>query len=302
MKAAVIDIGTNSTRLYVAEISENGQQKKLLRTLETTRLGEGIGSGRRLLPLPMERTSLAVQAFVGQARSMGAENIYVYGTNAVRDAENQQEFAQMLQDAAGIPLDIISGELEARIAYMGAAQSREGCAVIDIGGGSTEVVRKEGAKLLALSLRLGAVRLQEAFPTPDGRFPAEMRRQLLDFLDAQLPQYRSIGIEKATSLIGVSGSPTALAAFDIGMEEYDGDRVQGHILSLPRMEELLDALCEMSLEARKKATGIPAERADIIIYSGHILVRFMQLYNFSSLEVSDRDSLEGYMEYKLGQK
>jgi len=302
LKAAVIDIGTNSTRLYVAEINQDGQQQKIIRTLQTTRLGEGIGSSKSLLPLPMERTSRAIVSFVAKARGLGAENIYIYATSAVRDAENKAEFAAMLKQATGSALTIIPGELEARIAYMGAAQNRRNCAVIDIGGGSTEVVRKEEDTFLALSLRLGAVRLQEAFPTADGRFHGKVRTQLIEFLEKQLPAYETISAGKAATLLGVSGAPTALAAYAMQMDEYDGDRVQGYILTLPHLKQLLDQLCDMNLQERKSAAGIPADRADIIVYSGHILYHFMRYYGYQQLEVSDRDSLEGYMEYKTEQK
>jgi len=299
LRAAVIDIGTNSARLYVAEIDSKGKQTKLLRELNTTRLGEGIGNSNILLSLPMQRTSLAVAEFTAKARKMGAAQIFIYATNAVRDAQNGQEFANMLEQATGVTLNIISGELEAHIAYMGAAQARKDCAVIDIGGGSTEVVLKHKNAFNALSLPIGAVRLMERFPTSDGRLIGSKREALITFLKEELKKFNTINAGNAKHLIGVSGAPTTLAAYSQDLKVYDSEKVQNYCISIEKLEQLLNSLCEMTLEERKHTNGIPTERADIIVYGGHILTIFMQIYRYDELIVSDRDSLEGYLEYRL---
>ena len=139
MIKAVIDIGTNSTRLYVAEVSKN-EQKQILKMLSTTRLGEGILSSDKMLEIPMERTSNTVRDFVNIAKEHNAQEIYIYATAVVRESANNDVFSKMIFDKTGITLDIIPGELEGEIAFIGASQNFPSPAVIDIGGGSTEVV------------------------------------------------------------------------------------------------------------------------------------------------------------------
>ncbi len=294
MRQAVIDIGTNSTRLMIADVSKECvccTEKRL----ETTRLGEGISQNACLKEIPMRRTAEAAAGFVQAARAAGAERIHIYATAAVREAENAADFSDLLHSLSGLTLHILSGEEEACIAYAGACGGETNCAVIDIGGGSTEVMLKNGEALTALSQKIGAVRLAERFSIGDGHLCRGTVMQTTDFLRPYIERYAQIGAGHAEKLIGVSGTPTTLAAMELGLSVYDGSLIQGTVLSYQRICELAGALFEAPLSVRKAMTGVPPARADIIPFGALILMSFMKRYGYDSLTVSDRDSLEGYL-------
>lgn len=295
MKKAVLDIGTNSVRLYVALI-EGGRQKRLHKALNTTRLGEGIGQKNFIQKEPMARTISAVSRFVQAARNLGAEEIFIYATAMVREAENKEEFCQGVFEACGILPEVISGEIEAEIAYLGAAADYPGAAVLDIGGGSTEVVACLEDRLSAVSKKMGAVRLKERFPSVDGRIDlAPVQAYLQDFAAG----YEETGVRLAKRLIGVSGTPTTLASLALGRRAYCPEVIQGYVLHKEEICTQVSALADMTLPERIEYMGEFSERADIIVYGGCILLSVMDFYNFQEITVSDRDSLEGFWEYKL---
>lgn len=290
MIKAVIDIGTNSTRLFVADEKLNPIKKMLY----TTRLGEGILSSPFMLDIAMERTSDKVKEFVEIAKSAGAEKIYIYATAVVREAENKDVFAKMIFDKTGIKLDIIPGFMEGEIAFLGAAQGVESPAVIDIGGGSTEVVTNEDNLLKALSLKTGGVRLKEQFETPSGIIDIAPIKEFL--LENFIPKYKdSTDILNAKTLIGVSGTPTTLASLFLGLKTYKPEIFQNKILLKKDLDKTLQHLASLTKEERKEFSGDFKERADIIVFGGCILSAFMEYYNFDKLVISGRDSLEGYL-------
>ncbi len=296
MIKAVIDIGTNSTRLYVADINKDNQIN-LLKMLSTTRLGEGILNSPYMLEKAMERTSDKVKEFVSIAKEKGAEEIYIYATAVVREAKNKDVFAKMIFDKTGINLDIISGEMEGEIAFTGAAADHISPAVIDIGGGSTEVVTKECGVLKALSLKTGGVRLKEQFETESGIVDIEPIKQFIK--ENYLPQYKDkTDIEKAKTLIGVSGTPTTLLSLFLGKKTYCPEIIQDYVFLKSDLDKTLEHLASLTKEERREYSGDFKERADIIVFGGCILSAFMEYYNFDSIVVSDRDSLEGYLKIK----
>lgn len=295
MIKAVIDIGTNSTRLYVADVTT--EQKQILKMLSTTRLGEGILSSDIMQEIPMERTSNAVRDFVNIAKENNAEEIYIYATAVVRESANKDTFSKMIFEKTGLQLDIIPGELEGEIAFIGASQSFPFPAVIDIGGGSTEVVLKEKGILKALSLKTGGVRLKEQFMTPSGVIDIAPVKDFV--LKNYIPQYeKHLDISSVKTLVGVSGTPTTLISLSMNLKSYTPEKIQNGILTKDTLDNELKKLALMSSEERKIYSGDYAPRADIIVFGGCILSAFMEYYNFDKITVSDRDSLEGYMELK----
>lgn len=290
MIKAVIDIGTNSTRLFVADEKLNPIKKML----STTRLGEGILSSPFMLDIAMERTSDKVKEFVEIAKSLDAKKIYVYATAVVREAKNKDVFAKMIFDKTGINLDIIPGFMEGEIAFLGAAEGYDSPAVIDIGGGSTEVVTNENNVLKALSLKTGGVRLKEQFETPSGIIDITPIKEFL--LENFIPKYKdSTDILKAKTLIGVSGTPTTIASLFLGLKTYKPEVFQNKILLKEDFDKTLKHLASLTKEERKEFSGDFKDRADIIVFGGCILSAFMEYYNFDKLVISDRDSLEGYL-------
>ncbi len=296
MIKAVIDIGTNSTRLYVADVNGT-KQNQILKMLSTTRLGEGILSSDKMQDIPMERTSNTVRDFVNIARENNAEEIYIYATAVVRESKNKDIFSKMIFDKTGIVLDIIPGGLEGEIAFIGASQDFPYPMVIDIGGGSTEVVLKENGVLKALSLKTGGVRLKEQFMTESGIIDIS---SVKDFVSKNyIPEYKKhLDISSAETLIGVSGTPTTLVSLSNGLKTYCPEKIQNALLSKNVLDSELNKLASMTNEERRLYSGDFASRADIIVFGGCILSAFMEYYKFSQLIVSDRDSLEGYMELK----
>ncbi len=289
MKQAVIDIGTNSTRLCLAEV--NGKNiSNIEKFLTTTRLGEGSAEGF-LQDIPMERTANAVISYADKALKNGAEKIYVYATAAVREAQNKQVFADILLKN-GINLLILSGEQEAEIAYAGAADENN-CAVIDIGGGSTEVILKHNGSTLALSKKIGAVRLFERFGGKEG-ISSGLARSVRDYIAPTVEQYSAISPQNACSLVGVSGTATTLAAMALKLKEYSGQKVQNTTLTLENIRALMQDLF-LPLEKRLLIPGVPENRGDIIPFGCIILESFMTRFGFDSIRISDTDSLEGFL-------
>lgn len=291
MIKAVIDIGTNSVRLLVAD-----DKKCILKELKTTRLGEGICKSNIMLAAAMNRTADAVSEFVLKAKKLESEQVYIYATAMVREASNKSDFIELVKNRTGITLEVISGEIEAKIAYLGAAQGRDGFAVIDIGGGSTEVVTKLGDKFNALSLRVGCVRLKESFATEDGLVDADAVKQYVK--KHFIPKFDFVSADGVRGLIGVSGTPTTLASFAQNIKTYLPQKVQDYQLSLDKIRQLTALLADMTNEQRRTYSGEFEPRADIIVFGAIFLEAFMEYYGFGQITVSDRDSLEGFLEYK----
>ena len=295
MKNAVIDIGTNSCRLYLADVNGD-KQESILKDLQTTRLGEGITRTHHLESAPVERTLAAVESFVRAAREAGVkdENLFLYATAVVREAENRDAFCRAVLTRTGQRLTVLPGEAEGKIAYVGAADGKDDCAVLDIGGGSTEMIVRDGETLRALSLKIGCVRLKELFPSADGRVNTQPVRDYV--LSEFVPVYGQVlPLKNAKKLIGVSGTPTTFASLVQGKKEYDASAVQDFVLSLSALEEELSKLAQMTAQERERYTGAFAPRADIIVYGGCLLAELMRFYGFSSVTASDRDSLEGFL-------
>lgn len=292
MLKAVIDIGTNSTRLCIARVERaegTVSVSQVRKYLTTTRLGQGSADGT-LKREPMERTANAVVGFAAAAAEAGAQELYVYATAAVREAENRDAFSRMLLQN-GVKLQLLSGEQEALIAFTGAANA-EDTAVIDIGGGSTEVMVKHDGQVRAMSRKLGAVRLQERFGGSDG-IDCRMLQRVKEAIAPELECYESIRPFDARTLVGVSGTATTLGAIKLGMREYS-DAVQGTVLTLGQIRQLAEQLMQ-PLADRMLIPGVPQDRADIIPFGTIILESFMSRWGFDSLTVSDRDSLEGFL-------
>lgn len=291
MIKAVIDIGTNSVRLLVAD-----DKKPILKQLKTTRLGEGICKSNIMSASAMARTADAVAEFVQKAKSLESKQIFIYATAMVRESSNKSEFVELVKKRTGITLEVIPGEIEAQIAYLGAAKGREGYAVIDIGGGSTEVVTRVGNSFNALSLKVGCVRLKESFATQTGKIDTLTVKNYVK--KHFIPKFDFVAEKGVYGLIGVSGTPTTLASFAQNLKTYSPQKVQDYVLTLDKIKELTEKLAQMDNEERRDYSGEFEPRADIIAFGAVFLEAFMEYYGFEQILVSDRDSLEGFLEFK----
>ena len=279
MRRAVIDIGTNTVKLLVADVSER-QMVPVATKDRTKRLGEGVDDSKRLLPAAMARTVRAIQDFLAEARALGATDCVAVATSAARDAANRDEFLGQVRHVCGLDVELISGGREAELIFRGVSSDPEWSGapilVVDVGGGSAEFIQGVGGKMeLFQSLPLGALRLTEKFG--EGRF-AELCEHLRATLTPALAGYSA----SRCRLIGTGGTITTLARIECGAVDHA-------TISREKLEALLERLEAMPLAERKKVPGLPPERADIIVAGGVVLLMAMEVLEASELTVSVRN-------------
>ena len=289
MRVAAIDLGTNTTRLLVADIAD-GLVDDVSRRTTITRLGEGVDSRRKLLPLPIARVRNCLSDYRRELEGLGAERTLLVATSAVRDAENGEAFLGEIEWSYGFATRLLTGDEEAALTLAGVANGRvliPDTAVLDVGGGSTELI-SSGHRL---SMELGSVRLTERFLHSDP--PTK------DELDCMISAVQSVLSEHVSDEltprrgIGVAGTITALAALDLGLVEYDSDRVHGHRLSAVAVQRQLTRLAALPLAERREVPGLEPERAPVIVAGGAILLAILDSCGLESLRVSERDLLDG---------
>ena len=299
-RLATVDLGTNTVRLLVVE-AEGVRWRPLRQAQRVTRLGEGQGAAGRLLEDPMRRTLETVAEFVAAARVLGAAEVRVVATSAVREAPNRTEFVARLREATGHDVTVVSGADEARLTLRGVAAALPELAgsflLFDIGGGSTEFVLACGGRLAAaVSLRLGVVGLAERFmddgPVDWARF-GFMRDEITGRLEREIPE--SLAAARAPALVGTAGTVTTLAALDLALPAYDPARVHGHILARPAVDRLLARLGAMTVAERAALPCLERGRADLIIPGIAICLAAMARLGYDSLVVSDCGLREGIL-------
>jgi len=282
MRVAVVDLGTNSTRLLVADV-DDGHVDEVARRLTITRLGEGVDERRKLLPLPVARVRNVLSDYRRELEELGAERTLVLGTSAIRDADNGEAFLGEIEWSYGFTTRLLSGEEEGELTRRGVAGGRElepGTLVLDVGGGSTELI----ADGFRTSLDLGCVRLTERFLHSDPPTRGELEAAVRAVREA-LPDL------EPTQAIGVAGTVTTLAALELG--KYDPDRVHGHRISREAVESQLQRLASLPLARRRELPGLEPERAPVIIAGAVIVREVLERYGLDGLEASERDILHG---------
>ncbi len=295
MRVAAIDLGTNSTRLLVADVAD-GTVEEVVRRLRITRLGEGVDRRRRLLPLPIARVRNALSDYRRELEALGAERTLAFATSAVRDAENGEAFLGEIEWSYGFRTRLLTGEDEARLTYAGVTGGQEPEApilVIDIGGGSTELVLGMDGIDFRTSLDIGCVRLTERFLHGDPPAPDELRacgEAVRALLAEQVPERARGG---TTAAIGVAGTVTTLAALDLGLESYDPERIHRHRLTAAAITRELDRLASLLLDERRALPGLEPGRAPVIVAGVVILGEVLAFFGLDGLEVSERDILHG---------
>jgi len=301
MRLCAIDVGSNTVRLLVADVIGAGTWRIADLDQTITRLGENLARTGALGEAPMARTLAAVSGYVERGARLGASDIRIVATSAVREASNGRAFAVAVERATGRRVDVVSGEVEARLTLQGV---RHGLGPLsgpvltfDIGGGSTEYVLSEGDTVRsAISLRLGVVPLAERFPFP-GVVPRSSYRELHEEvrrrLDRELPE--AIRSARVAHLVGTAGTVTALAALDLGLVRYDPSRVQGHVLSRATVEGLLDRLCGLTVEERAVLPCLEPGRADLLIPGTAIVMATLDQIGIGEARVSEYGLREGVL-------
>lgn len=280
---AAIDIGTNSVRLLIAE-KNNGKVMTIHRDLKSTRLGEGLGTTGRISMEAMARTIDALIAFMKTVKSYNVEKVKAVATSAVREASNALEFLELARQKARLHVDIISGEEEAELSYLGACSGlnmAEDAIVVDIGGGSTEIVYRQGSEIIYTSSPVGAVRCTENSTTPT---------QIFAVLEEHLNKIKNFSHYK---LIAVGGTATNLAAINKKLTVYDPELVHGSEISIEELGKTIFYIGSKSLAQRLSIPGLQPERADIIIGGLLILWVIMTYANIGKVIVSEADILQG---------
>ena len=302
LRVAVIDIGTNSTRLLVGELdggtnADGARLAEIARESRVTRLGRGVDTSGRLAPEAIEDVCAAVGDYLEIVGTRGAERTVALATSAVRDAANGDAFLAELRERFALDARVIDGLEEAQLTYEGASAGRSGdepLLVFDIGGGSTELIVGDGAGIgFHESLQIGVVRHSERFLRSDPPDSTELEA-LADAVAAELAsargRYRG---PSPTRAVAVAGTPTSLAAIDLELDPYDADAVEGHVLELGRLQQQLARLASVPLAERRGVRGLHPDRAPTIVCGTVILVGTMRAFGIDRVEVSEHDILWG---------
>jgi exopolyphosphatase / guanosine-5'-triphosphate,3'-diphosphate pyrophosphatase len=296
-RIGVVDIGTNSTRLLVADV-EDGTLDELERRTIVTRLGEGLDATGRLSEAAMGRVDKALADYRGVIDRLGAERVVAVATSAMRDAENGPAYRDHVQERFGIDARTISGDKEARLSFLGATAGRGDNAstmLVDIGGGSTEYVvgRPRDNPDFHVSTRMGSVRHTERFLAHDPPTQEEVGALRADAERITKAEVPAEVRDRTEHGIAVAGTATTLAAIDQELDPYDPDRVHGYRLGLGSCERLLAMLAALPLDDRRQVTGLHPDRAPSIVAGAAILVESIRAFGLDGVEISEADILHG---------
>ncbi len=291
MRVAALDLGTNTTRLLVADVAD-GMLDEVHRETRITRLGESVDARHRLLPVPIARTRNALSDYRRILESLGAERTLLVATSAVRDAENGEAFLGEIEWGYGFATRLLSGDEEAQMTVRGVGsgtQPAAGTLILDIGGGSTELI----AGGFHSSLELGSVRHTERYLRLDPPAPRELAEcagSIRSLLAEHIPGDVRAGVANA---IGVAGTLTTLAALDLDLAHYDRERVHGHRLTRDGARAQLERLASLPVAERRELPSMEPERAPVIVAGALILVEALDFFALDEIEVSERDILDG---------
>jgi exopolyphosphatase/guanosine-5'-triphosphate,3'-diphosphate pyrophosphatase len=298
VRRAIIDVGTNSVKLLVADVCGR-EVTPVHEDSRQTRLGKGFYETHRLQPEPIARTAEAVWEFAEIARDRQAASIRVIATSAARDAVNPRDLTESIFRAAGLKTEIITGTREAEWAFQGvttdAELAKHPLLLLDVGGGSTEFILGKGTKKsFAHSFPLGTVRLMEKFPHSDPPRKSELnhcREWLKNFLHHEVrPQLEPVlrAANGDIRLVGTGGTTSILARMELGLDRYDRDKIENTVLNLEQVIAHRKKLWSLPLIERKEIPGLPKLRADVILTGVLIYEAVMEELGFNELHISTR--------------
>jgi len=309
MRVAVVDIGSNSTRLLIAEVdTDMGALQELARDSRVTRLGEGVDANGSLSQAAIERVANVLADYHRKIEEHDCEANLAVLTSAVRDADNGAEFAERVREEHGLDARVLSGDEEAQLTFRGAMSTRPDedessgkqsagtvpTVVIDVGGGSTEFVIGSGRTAgFHVSLHVGVVRMSERHIHTDPPEPHELQKLAADVrqnFEDGLPTGERDVVKRA---IAVAGTATSAASIDQALDPYDPERVNGYTLTLGTVEMLLARLADMDEGRRRKVVGLHPDRAPTIVAGMIVLSEAMRAFELQEVEVSEHDILYG---------
>ncbi|HUF84757.1 MAG TPA: Ppx/GppA phosphatase family protein [Acidimicrobiia bacterium] len=299
-RLAAVDVGTNSTRLLVADVDGSGRDARLTpvdRRMRITRLGQGVDAARVLRSDAISRTVDALREYRSALDELGVERVRATATSAARDATNREEFFGPAADVLGVAPELLGGEEEARLSFLGATAGLDEPApylVVDIGGGSTEFVVGTDEPVAVASVDVGCVRLSEQLLVSDPPAPEELSeavqvvRDHLADVDREIPAIREAG-----TLVGLAGTVTTIAAVELGLPEYDADKLHHFRLGKEAAEDVFRTLATEAAAQRRHNPGLEPGRVDVIVGGAVVLVTILRVLGFDEVLVSEADILDG---------
>ena len=303
MRAASIDIGTNTILLHIAEVE--GEKLKPLFEMETiVRLGEGLQKNRVILPEAMKRGLKTLSHYLRRCQAMRAEKIFAVGTSVLREAKNSEDFLSLVKEKLNLPIEIISGEEEAQLSFLAVTRdlnnSEQSIFVVDVGGGSTEFILGRNNRITQwVSLPMGSVRYTERFlnsdPVREGEWE-ELGKEVRKFLTEAprpLPPF---------SMVAVGGTATALASVQQGLDQFVYEKIHHFILKREVLKSQLDLYRFRTIEERKKIPGLSPARADVILAGGAILYQAMIELDCPSVLISCQGVRYGLIYKKIADR
>ncbi len=297
---AVIDIGTNSIRLLIAE-TEEGIILNSKKHLEMTRIGKGVNETKMIADDAIDRSVKALKDFKEMALNEDVDLIKAIATSAVRDANNRDVFIKRVKDEVGLDIEVISGKKEALLGFQGVINGihdidDDDILVIDIGGGSTELIigNRRGLKYQE-SLNVGAVRMTDKHIESDPINQEDIENLLKDIRYIIKDEIEKIKKHNITKVIGIGGTITTLGAVDQNLERYNRDKIHNYVLNIDNINTLIDNFKTMDNEERKKVKGLEPKRADIILAGSLILYEIINEIEAKNIMISEYDNLEGYI-------
>jgi exopolyphosphatase/guanosine-5'-triphosphate,3'-diphosphate pyrophosphatase len=297
VRVAVVDIGSNSTRLLVADVDADGRVGEVDRRSVVTRLGEGVDATGRLADAAMDRVRHVLDDYRTAIDAAGATTAVAVLTSAVRDAANGETFVGEVRDRYGLDARELTGDQEAELTYLGATAGRvrdHALLVVDVGGGSTELVIGTGLEIrFHVSTQAGVVRQSERHLAHDPPRDYELQSltdEVRRIYAAAVPQAMTHVPEAA---IGVAGTATSLAAIELELDPYDAARVEGHLLERATCEMLLARMSRMTIAQLRELPGLHPDRASVIVAGTVLLIEALRLFGLSGVIVSEHDLLYG---------
>ena len=291
---AVIDIGTNSTRMLIFR-NDEGKLIRVNKSVRYTRMGQDVNKTGRLHPDAQKRNYEALEEFKGIAADYEVKDFYLFGTSAMRDTENAAEYVAFIKEKLGLTIEIVTGEEEAELGFIGVSQCfDERILIFDIGGGSTELIYGEKNDLRRMmSLNLGCVRCTEEFLHSDPPTAPELKR-LNEKISAVFQERTGDFLpDKPYQLIGIGGTATSLSTIKQELKTYDSEMVHKSTITKAELEAIIGNLSGKTIEERKTIVGLEAKRADIILAGALLLLNILKITDEETFMVCDYDNLEG---------
>ncbi|MCG2730511.1 MAG: Ppx/GppA family phosphatase [Acetobacterium sp.] len=291
---AVIDIGTNSTRMLIFR-NDQGKLVRVNKSVRYTRMGQGVNQTGRLHPDAEKRNMEALEEYKNIAADYEVEEFYLFGTSAMRDADNTEAYLDAVKEKLGFEIEVISGEAEAELGFVGVSQCfEEKILIFDIGGGSTEFIYGEDNEIKRMmSINLGCVRCTEEYLFTDPPTFQELERMNENIYAEFEKRTNGFLPSKPYKLIGIGGTATSLSTIKQELKTYCSEMVHESTITKDELERMIDSLASKTIKERQNIVGLEAKRADIILAGAFLLLNIFKITGETVFTVCDYDNLEG---------